>query len=406
MDARTFLVSAALGLAAVTACSDDTGILIEVRGDQLDQAVIRLETMVILDATGVPPDSAAWGGAEREQVTVESDLRESPYTVMLRPDGVDDGAMVWAAAIAYDGNGTVIGFGELAAPVAFTQDLVKKVALDLVPARRVSDGCIAKDGKVVVRVDDDCDDDSFDYTVDCDDLDALIGGDVDGDPVVCDPDCDQTSGEIYPGNAETCDGFDSDCDPATAPPPRLCAEVVREGEQVVACAVGQRSCPDTAGVGVYGPCMASPVDAEANAELCDAWADCLATADPDLCLVDHRAICKLGVADAPGGPCVPADVELREFFEADVCTWRLVGTTAQTTWNLGVRPRGAATVPTSFTDACDAELVVTEADLVPRVIVLEVATLDAVQLISVLIEPKRTGCDPNQPSDLECSLAP
>lgn len=398
MTARTWV--AALALAALAACSEDTGIIVEVHGADLAQAAIRIDTMVIVE--GDRPDSAAWGGAEREQATIEADLREVPYTVMLRPDGVDDGVRVWMAAIAYDGNGTVIGFGELDQPVGFTRDLVKKVRLDLRPAEAISDGCITKGDAVVWRTDDDCDDDGFDFRVDCDDLDALIEGDLDGDPVVCDPDCDQEDGLVYPGAPERCDGIDSDCDPASTAPPRLCADVVVEEEQIVACRLGQRTCDDVEGT--YGVCSADSIDPVANAELCARWAECEANGDED-CFVDAGLVCQVPFA-AAGEACLPASAKLAELFGLTECTWRLVGGPTAGTWNVGLRHTGSDDSPTSFHEVCDAELVVTGAGAVAQVIVLEAVTADATLRFGVVLDPTRTDCNPDEPGELACAEVP
>src|SRR5436309_2583889 len=105
----------ALMLALVLgACSDDTGILVEVHGEQLQSSPARLDTLVYVDTGGGAPDSATWGTATPESATMGSiDLRTTPYSVMFRPDGVGDTATVYMSAVAYDGAGTIIGFGEL-----------------------------------------------------------------------------------------------------------------------------------------------------------------------------------------------------------------------------------------------------------------------------------------------------
>jgi hypothetical protein len=299
MNARIPFVAALICLGA---CSDDTGILVEVHGEELQAPVVRLETMVILDQ-GVAPDSAMWGGAERVEATVSDglSLATDPYTVMLRPEGVDNDTSVWVAAIAYGEGDVVVGYGELDGPVSFAPDIVKRVALHLHPATLNPEGCIVKDGVVLVRGSDDCDGDQSPYTEDCDDLDPQVVADLDGDPAFCTDDCAPGDGEIYPGATELCDGIDNDCDLEHVPDPLLCVQVSREGDTIVSCGIGQQVCADTPGTDGYGPCLTAPIDATANNEICHRWADCIEGGGNE-CIVDAGARCKLGVSRARPAP--------------------------------------------------------------------------------------------------------
>jgi hypothetical protein len=405
MNARIPLVAALICLGA---CSDDTGILVEVHGEELQVPVVRLETMVIVDEGAGAPDSAAWGAAARVEATVADglDLATDPYTVMIRPDGVGTDAAIWVAALAYGADNVLVGYGQLDAPVAFTSDVVKRFALHLHPATLNPEGCVVKDGVVVVRDTADCDGDQSPYTEDCDDLDPLIIEDLDGDPVVCFGDCEPGDPTIYPGATELCNGQDDDCDESTAPPPLLCVDVVREGKTILECGVGQQVCPDDVpGTDGYGPCFTAPVDVGTNAELCNRWADCVeAGGDLAACLVDTRYRCKLGVSDG-GTACLPAVTALHNFTDALKCSWRLIGGTLQGGWDLGLRQAGTGNTLTSFVDVCDAELVVTAVptERLPRVFLLETSDGITTEVISVLINPEPTGCDPQAASELECS---
>lgn len=406
MNARIPFVAALICLGA---CSDDTGILVEVHGEELQAPVVRLETMVIIDEGAGAPDSAAWGGAERVEATVADGLAlaSDPYTVMLRPDGIDDGTSFWVAAIAYGEGNVVVGYGQLDAAVSFTPDIVKRVALHLHPATLNPAGCVVKDGIVLVRDTDDCDGDQSPYTEDCDDLDPAIVADVDGDPAFCQDDCAPGDGTVYPGAVERCNGQDDDCDEASAPPPLLCVDVIREGDAILSCGLGQSVCADDVpGTDGYGPCFTSPIDATTNNELCHRWADCAdGGGDPQACLIDFGVHCKLGLSGG-GAACLPAVTPLNPLNLANQCTWRLLGGTLQNGWNLGLRPEGSTSTLTSFVTTCDAELVVTAiaTNRLPRLFVLEADDGSSTELYSVLIDPEQTGCDAQQASELECEV--
>lgn len=392
------------------ACSDDTGILVEVHGEQLNQAVARLDTMVIVDdGTGTVPDSAAWGDADKQQATVSGiDLRTEPYSVMFRPDGVDDSAKVWVSALAYDGAGNVIGFGEMPGAIAFAPNAVKKVELDLQPAQKLAGGCIVNNGTVAVRPPgvDDCDGDQVTYDVDCDDLDARVGGDLDGDPVVCTGDCNQMDPVIYPGADEVCDGKDDDCDPVTQPAPSLCVQVTTDDVgNPTDCRVGEALCNDTHTGGGFGQCVTAPLELGTYDGLCRYWGQCNNTTDPASCFVQGHIDCDLGFHDT--SLCLPATTNLIDLVGAgSVCSWELIGNIQQGPWNLGlVDPANPGPLST-FVDTCDATLVVQAADLVPRVFVLEADFGTEIDDFALTILPRRADCDPQQGSQMECTVGP
>ena len=259
---------------------------------------------------------------------------------------------------------------------------------------------------MVSRTTPDCDGDQVDYQVDCDDLDALIGGDLDGDPVVCGADCDMTEPARYPGNREVCDGLDNDCDPATAPPPRLCAVVATDVEgNVVQCSVGERTCDDTVADAAYGACDHQMTLPAADYELCASWVGCADSPDPT-CVADRGLRCKLPLA-AAGEACTPSIAKLADLVpDANaVCNWRLIGNIQQGSRDVGLRPRGTTGPLVSLVPTCDAELVVDQAPggPAPRIFILTYEDGNGeVQILSVLIDPVRKDCDPAAPSTLEC----
>jgi hypothetical protein len=404
MNARSLLAAAAL----LAACSDDTGILVEVHGDQLSLAVARLETMVIVGEDAAPAPSAAdWGASERVQTTVSggADLRQRPFTVLLRSEGVPLDRPVWVAALAYDGAGALIAWGQVEGGSSFSAGLIKRVALHLRGVQELA-GCVIKDRTVVLRQVDDCDGDQSPYWEDCDDLDPAIGPDLDGDPVRCGDDCDITDGEVYPGAPEFCDGKDNDCDPETQPPPLLCATVERDGGNIVACRLGQRLCDEAGASPSYGLCLAAPVDVAVNDRHCHRWAECAADADPS-CLVDHELRCKVPFDE--GVACVPAIAPLRDLLGPSLpaeCAWRLIGNVQQGGWNLGLRLSGSTGPPTTFVGSCDAELVVTAADDTARLVVLEAVAGDVSRLVAVLLTPRRGACHAGGVTEMVCEVDP
>ncbi len=409
MTARTSILAIGVAVGLAAGCSDDTGILVEVHGERLELAVARLDTMVILDdGSAVPPDHAAWGGADNRQDTVTGvDLRVEPYTVLLRPDGVETDATLWVAAVAYDGTGEVIGFGQMPSMLAFQPDVVLRVQLDLAPASRFDAGdghCVVSGGVIVVRTSDDCDGDAVAYPEDCDDLDPAVVSDLDDDPAICQDDCDVTNGDIYPGNAEVCDGLDNDCDESTYAAPELCAVVTMEAETVTSCRIGQRDCLDVNPEAPFDDlCRAVTLDPTANSGVCAGWAECINSGATD-CLVQTQIVCKTKVSDA--GACTESAVDLRTLApDADQCAYRLIGGTLNGGWNVGLRADGVDQL-VSFFDGCAVELVVASSPALalPKLLVLEVVLDDVHQVVSVLLDPKRDGCQPGDDLPLECAI--
>lgn len=401
MIARTTLVATAMLAAA--ACSEDTGILVEVHGDELQVDVERLETMVIVDAGGgTRPTDLEWAAADRVEATGVSDW---PYTVMLRPEGVPNDSTLWVSALAYGADDVLVGWGELDIPIAFEPDLVKRVELHLHPAQLNDAGCVVKDGIVVVRGSDDCDGDQVPYTEDCDDLDPTVVLDVDGDPVVCFGDCDPTDPLVYPGAPESCNGVDDDCDPESLPDPQFCATVVREGDVIVDCRLGQQVCNDGPIDPGYGPCVAAPIDADVNAEVCSRWEACNAGGVEPTCFLDVGVRCAVPVDKDSGRACVPAIEPMHELASLVDCTWQLIGNVQQGSWNLGLRPEGSTQSPGTFVDICAAELVVTAVDVDPRLVVMQANGDVESVLIGVVLAPELVSCDPDAPPfELACEV--
>jgi hypothetical protein len=406
---------ALLPLAALAACTDDTALLVEVHGEALPAAVATLETIVLPGDAADEPSAQQWGDALRVPAAVAAPgLRARPFTVLVRPDGLAGGGPVWVSALAYDEDGGVVGWGTLPAAEAFIDGAVKRVRLDLAPvAGVVGGGCVVREGEVVWAVDDDCDDDAVAAAADCDDLDAQVGADLDGDPVACADDCDFTSPAApvtYPGAPERCDGLDNDCDPATAPGPRLCSVL----DPVIGgtpCRLGVAACEGVPEPAQYGDCRVAPLvndtTTDVLAPLCERWSAC-DVGTPDVqdpaCFVDALLRCAVPTT-VDGAACAPATYRLDQLAGVSSCSWRMLDGLEDGSWYLGLRPRNLPDAPLATSSAdCDTELVVKAAGTLPRLVtvVMQPGGLEPVRVAALLLRPSVDDCQPGSGSELRC----
>jgi len=122
-----------------------------------------------------------------------------------------------------------------------------------------------------------------------------------GEGCVAGPDCDDTSGAVFPGATETCDGVDDDCD-----------ERIDEGVAAMACALREGVCAGVVAACVGGDFTACDygADHEAEESRCDELDnDCDGTVDEGCACVDGSSracgesvgACEVGTQRCAGG---------------------------------------------------------------------------------------------------------
>ena len=226
-----------------SACSTETGVLIEVtRDDTVPAEVDRLEFYVGIDKIDGHPSNFVDFDSEDGARVSGRDLAEDPYRMMLRTGDYPDN-QIMAAVLAVQA-GEVVGFGALDAPVPFVDGKVTMwsivLSAELPDGFAVTEeGCLhfvdAEGNYVSIGRPGDLDCDGWiDGEGDCNDYDPGVNQgateicengvnedcddqtdeieDNDGDQVTnCDGDCDDGNPEVKPGNDDGCDGIDNDC---------------------------------------------------------------------------------------------------------------------------------------------------------------------------------------------------
>ncbi len=230
---RFLVVAALLGTAA---CSDETGLLVEVTRDEqstpadIDQLRFFIGTGEVVSFV---QDENALGMIDLPD---GRDLVDDPYGLLLR-DAIDSerGNRVMVAVIGLSG-GQEVGFGRFDEAKEFVDGEVHQWPIVLFGGKDygVSDtGCLVYDaGKIVPDNDRDCDGDLF--PADCNDQNPDIGP---SQPEICDnnidddcndeidepkdgdgdgfdncDECNDADETINPDAEEVCDGVDNDCD--------------------------------------------------------------------------------------------------------------------------------------------------------------------------------------------------
>jgi len=230
-------------LLLASACSTETGVLIEVtRDDTVPAQIARLEFYVGIDMVdGHPSNFVDFDNEDGARVSGR-DLVDDPYRMMLRTgDYPDNGIMVAVLAL---NDQEVVGFGALPAPVPFVEGKVTMwsvvLSAELPDGFAITgEGCLhfvdAQGNYVSIGRPGDLDCDGWiDGEGDCDDLNPGINSgateicengvnedcddqtdeneDNDQDSVfTCDGDCNDGDPEVKPGADDSCDGVDNDC---------------------------------------------------------------------------------------------------------------------------------------------------------------------------------------------------
>ncbi len=240
------VVCIAVGMVAMVACSDRTGVLLEVTRDE-NSTPAAIDQLRFFVGTQIDVDSALAGEfvndedpAELVMLAAGRDLLVDPYRLLINRGAADEVELMLAVA-AYKGE-EMVGFGGLSESIGFISGSVMEWELVVKGgwAGRVdvtATGCLlwtTDNGTVVISASDDldCDDDRSD--VDCDDSNPDVGPsqpeicdnginddcdsetdeeeDADEDGVFnCSGDCDDQDDRRFPGNPEICDGVDNDC---------------------------------------------------------------------------------------------------------------------------------------------------------------------------------------------------
>jgi hypothetical protein len=226
-----------------SACSTETGVLIEVtRDDSVPADVNRLEFYAGIGKIENHPSSFVDFDLEDGTRVDGRDLAVDPYRLMLRTGDYPD-SDIMVAVLAYR-NREVVGFAALPGPVPFVEG--KVTMWSLVLSAELPDGFVITENGCVRFVDQegnyvsigrpgdlDCDG-YIDGDGDCNDLDPGINSgaaevcengidedcdletdenvDDDGDLVTtCDGDCDDGDPAIKPDADDACDGIDNNC---------------------------------------------------------------------------------------------------------------------------------------------------------------------------------------------------
>jgi len=235
--------AAAALLFAASACSTETGVLVEVtRDDTVPADINRLEFYVGTDKIeGHPANFVDFESEDGTRVDGR-DLAADPYRLMLRV-GDSPGSGIMVAVVAYQ-NRQVVGFGALDGPVPFVDGKVTMwsivLSAELPDGFAITDnGCLhfvdAEGNYVSIGRPGDLDCDGYiDGQGDCDDLQPDINDgatdvcgnginedcdadtdentDDDGDLVfTCDGDCNDGDPGVNPNADDACDGVDNDC---------------------------------------------------------------------------------------------------------------------------------------------------------------------------------------------------
>lgn len=220
---RSTTILFALALLVSSACSSETGILVEVRASaDFDASAIDHIRFYVGEDTVADPMRFADNQPLNDINMIGHNLSERPYSLLVRPRG-EENARVVVGVLAYDSEGDAVGVAYIPEPVGFVSGVVTKWELEISPL-----------------------DSSSSTQGDC--LKWMVGdqwlyigreGDADCDGVSPPDDCDDNDHRVGPNRRERCgNGIDDNCDTRIDPVEDL------DEDGFYTCADEQRDCDD------------------------------------------------------------------------------------------------------------------------------------------------------------------
>jgi hypothetical protein len=335
--------SRALGctLALATACSSETGIVIEVTRDPA--TTDRIDTLRFF--VGVQEGGGQVSFVDPDpEAPVEvggRDLIADPYRLLLRPAGSRERVVRVAVAGAFCGE--IVAFGALDEPVEFQEGAVLKWTVVLAGDARpeITDtGCVSwDDGDIASAKDKDCD--GF---------------------TPADGDCDDDDPAVYPGAPEYCGSGDSSCDGPLDQEPCF----VFEAE---VCTTGTSTCSATG----RSECLSADRIHVIPSEACQHYTACLELGVPDPygCTLDKLGasshVCTLDYEEDSADLCPDAGARLPSLAPPP-CRWAALIGAASSRYDLKLFDLDSDAGAETVVMACNArfELAALRGDAPPQ----------------------------------------
>ncbi|MCA9673311.1 MAG: putative metal-binding motif-containing protein [Myxococcales bacterium] len=338
MTSRSRATIGALSLVMLLgACNSETGILVAVTGNNVDQ----LKFFVgVRDGNEFVVDERSSG---MEASVSGRSLRTRPYELLVKqpsPPGADTELRVLALAYRFDdqNNKNLYGFAVMRPPQKFIDGEVVRRPIGIAALSGTASISALGESCFRVRVGDE----RFDVV-------SVVDRDCDGSSTNAQvPDCNDNDPTMYPGARELCDGKDNNCDGKFAPASVPCYVV--DGAR---CLSGTRACGDAQGQGLSDTCV--PSGSEQPEIYCRAYTECKAP-DPMACvnaIARHKLSCTIEVKDSLDQVCPGGAHALSAQAGAAECTWQSTGA-----GNLALKLKSETAGPARLVDGCAVDLLV------------------------------------------------